>query len=36
MWIFAAERLADLPSFRILEEFRQFKKEISDEISLIP
>lgn len=27
------ERLAALPSFRILEEFRQFKKEISDEVN---
>jgi hypothetical protein len=30
------ERLAELPSFRILEEFRRFKKEISDEINLTP
>jgi hypothetical protein len=30
------ERLADLPSFRILEEFRRFKKEVSDEINLTP
>jgi hypothetical protein len=27
------ERLAALPSFRILKEFRRFKKEVSDEIS---
>jgi len=34
-WV-EAERLADLPSFRILEKFRRFKKEISDEINLTP
>lgn len=28
-----AERVASLPAFRILKEFRQFKKEISDEIN---
>ena len=31
-----AERLAALPSFRILEDFRRFKQEISDEINLAP
>jgi hypothetical protein len=34
-WV-EAERLADLPSFRILEEFRRFKMEISDEINPTP